>query len=202
MARAFRRTRRGLSAQLDDVERILLSRLLDDVQEMLADDVPPETDPLALMMGISKDAHTPEDPALARLLPPASRDDDEASVEFRRLTERGLRARKCEHLRAARATLERQGSLLLSDDEAQAWLKSLTDVRLVLGERLGLRTDLDAERLHEELSGADTDDAEDPRAYLAAVYDFLTWLQESLAEVLLADLPTNPKDPGRGGSGS
>ncbi|CAA9426651.1 MAG: hypothetical protein AVDCRST_MAG35-2325, partial [uncultured Quadrisphaera sp.] len=48
-------------------------------------------------------------------------------------------------------------------------------------ERLGVRTDEDAERvaLRAALLPAD-----DPLAWLASVYDFLTWLQESLVQAL------------------
>lgn len=187
MAHRFRRTRHGIEARLDDAERDLLARLFDDVHDMLDDGrEPAEDDWMSSALGISDDVRTPDDPALARLLPDAARDDDEAAHEFRRLTERGLRARKREALRTARETLARGPGPCLDDAEAKAWVAALTDVRLVLGERLGLRTDADAERLEELLQEAEDDD---PRVWLAAVYDFLTWLQETLVTVLLAALP-------------
>jgi hypothetical protein len=192
VARRFRRTRRGITVGLDDGEVDLLVRLFDDVAEMLAPVVGDDEDPLVEMVGISSEARTPDDPALARLLPDASRDDAEAAAEFRRFTERGLRTRKHDALRTASASLGRGSPAVLSDAEATAWLTSLTDVRLVLAERLGLRTDSDAEALYLELEGLDVDD---PRAWLGAVYDFLTWLQEGLAEVLLAGLPSDDCRP-------
>lgn len=188
MARRFRRTRKGITLGLDDTEVELMARLFNDVAQMVAPVVADDEDPLIAMVGISADARTPDDPALARLLPDATRDDPDAAAEFRRFTERGLRARKQEALRTASASLAGGGSVVLDDAEAGAWLTSLTDVRLVLAERLGLRTDADAEALHRELDDAEMDDA---RAWLAAVYDFLTWLQEGLAEVLLAGLPSD-----------
>ena len=60
---------------------------------------------------------------------------------------------------------------------------ALTDVRLLLGERLGLRTDEDAEALAVRLEQGDDDD---PATVLAAYYDFMTWLQESLTQALMA----------------
>ena len=61
---------------------------------------------------------------------------------------------------------------------------ALTDVRLVLGERLGLRTDEDAEALAP--SGSTEADAGRPgRGYWRRYYDFLTWLQESLTQALM-----------------
>jgi len=186
VARRFRRSHKGITVSLDEDEVDLLARLFADVAGMLAPVDSEDADPLAAMVGITEDARMPDDPALARLLPDANRDDPDAAAEFRRFTERGLRDRKTEGLATAAATLDRGQPLTLSDDEARAWLTALTDVRLVVAERLGLRTDDDTEALHLEL--ADLPDG-DPRAWLGAVYDFLTWLQESLAEVLLAGLP-------------
>ncbi len=187
MARRFRRSRQGITVGLDDGEVDLLARLFADVAGMLAPETADDEDPLVAMMGLSSGAGTPNDPALARLLPDASRDDPEVAQEFRRFTERGVRTRKHDQLRTAEASLGRGSPLVLVEAEAVAWLTALTDVRLVLAERLGLRTDDDAEALHHELD--ELDDA-DPRAWLGAVYDFLTWLQEGLAEVMLAGLPS------------
>ena len=58
---------------------------------------------------------------------------------------------------------------------------ALTDVRLVMGERLGLRTDDDATRLEQVVESLDRDD---PVIFALSVYDFLTWLQESLTQAL------------------
>ncbi len=66
--------------------------------------------------------------------------------------------------------------------EAAAWVVALTDVRLVLGERLALRTDEDASALADRLGSLDADD---PQVFLVAIYDFLTWLQESLVHALM-----------------
>ena len=52
---------------------------------------------------------------------------------------------------------------------------------VVLGERLGLKQDDDFDRLEEQVSGLEDDD---PAVYALAVYDFLTWLQETLAHAL------------------
>jgi hypothetical protein len=194
MAQRFRRGRRGIGAKLDAQERELLRQLFDDVAAMLDDGATAVADPLEELVGISADAVVPDDPALARLLPQASRDDDEAASEFRRYTERGLRRRKRGALATASETLERPGPLLLADPEALAWMTALNDVRLVLAERIGVRTEEDAARL------LDPDDLEpdDPRGWLVSVYDFLTWLQETLvAAVAGADL-SEPEDPAAG----
>lgn len=127
----------------------------------------------------------PEDPAARRLLPPGHRDDPRAAAEFRRLTSDGLRDRKAQRLlRAAEAMRSVDGDqVTLERAHAEDLLVGLTDVRLVLGERLALRTDSDAARLHRRLGELDPDD---PMLPLVLAYEFLTWLQESLAEALTA----------------
>lgn len=194
MAKGFRKTRRGVSAKLDEGERTLLAHLFVEVWELLGSESADgsgvgdvggsgEVDPLEAMVGIGTATSEPEDPALARLLPSAHHDDEDVAAEFRRYTEQGLRARKRAGLETARRTLGREGSLDLDEDEARAWLVALNDVRLVLGERLELKTDEDAEELAASLSELDEEDA---RVFLVAIYDFLTWLQESLVRALAA----------------
>jgi len=106
------------------------------------------------------------------------------AAEFRRLTEHGLRERKTANLATAiAAVLAAEGDKVRLDlEQAQAMVVALTDVRLVLGERLGLRTDDDADALQDRLEAASEDD---PHLYLAAYYDFMTWLQESLTQALM-----------------
>jgi hypothetical protein len=64
----------------------------------------------------------------------------------------------------------------LSLDEADAWLRALNDLRLVLGTRLDVTEDLDYENI----------DLNEPRGRDLAVYGYLTWLQEQLVEALAA----------------
>ncbi|ROP45989.1 DUF2017 domain-containing protein [Pseudokineococcus lusitanus] len=206
MARRFRRTRRGVTAGLEPGEVELLVGLFEDVAGMLdeaagagpdaADGAVP-ADPLAALERqlTAEPPGPPQDPAVARLLPPASTDDDEAASDFRRFTQEGLAARKQQGLRRAAATLRRPAPLLLDDHEAQAWVRALTDVRLVLAARLGLETDDDAALV---ALRAEEADADDPVAWTAGVYDFLTWMQEGLTDVLLDALPAE----GRRGRGT
>lgn len=215
MAKGFRLRHRGdevrFSARLDDIERAVIVGLMEQVVELL--DAPaPEVageDPFdqivagmgSLGMGVSVRAEDqagwPEpgqvpagsrssgdrDPALERLLPAGNRADAEVAAEFRRLTEDGLRRRKVDNLVRSMTVLREEGPIEVDDETAQALLIALTDVRLVLGERLGLREDRDVddlERLVEELPD------DDPVVHAATVYDFLTWLQETLAQALLS----------------
>lgn len=127
-----------------------------------------------------------EDPAIRRLFPIANRTDDEAAAEFARLSEAGLRRRKRDNLLAAVGLLERGDSLELTVSQAHTLLVALTDIRVVLGERMGLRTDEDAAML--DVSAASLGE-DDPRLHFILVYDFLTWLQETLATALLQTVP-------------
>lgn len=195
MARGFQRSRRGeIRARLDVHERGMLSHLFGEVHDLLDGGATTETDPLAAMVGIGIATEAPADPALARLLPDAHRDDPEASADFRRYTEVGLRERKRTGLDTARRTLEREGTLVLDDAEAQAWVVALTDVRLVIAERLGLRTDDDHERLLGELDHAGDPSSERAQGMetMLALYDWLTWLQDGLVTSLMAHLDADP----------
>jgi hypothetical protein len=132
---------------------------------------------LAAMMGLTDNARLPEDPVLARLLPDAYNEDPEASGEFRRYTEQGLRSGKVAAARTVLATLPPGGGRVrLSEAEAQAWLRALNDVRLALGVRLEV-TDYFDERVED--IGRD-----DPRSAYIEVYQWLAFLQETLVRAL------------------
>lgn len=202
MARQFKRSRHGVTAHLEPEEVKLLERLFADVARLLVGDEAPAATPdwvaelglgdLALHgVGSENALSLPQDPALARLLPDGRRDDPAGSAEFRRFTEHGLRDRKRAGLATAQQVLAswtaNPGSKQrLTLDQARACTTALTDVRLVLAERLGIRTDEDVQALHERQDEADE---LEPASWLASVYDFTTWVQESLTEVLLEDLP-------------
>jgi len=138
--------------------------------------VSPEDD-LATQLGLSDATELPDDPVLARLLPDAYSGDAQASGEFRRYTEQGLRSAKVAAARTVLATLPPSGGKIrLTEPEAQAWLRALNDVRLALSVRLGITDELDEQ---------DEDpDPDDPRAAYLWVYQWLAILQESLVEAL------------------
>ena len=77
--------------------------------------------------------------------------------------------------------------LVLTPDDARHWSMALNDVRLVLAERLDIRDDEDAGHVH---LMQDWSQAEDVESYLALVYNFTTWLQESLVQAMLQSLET------------
>ena len=180
MAKAFKATRRGIIGTLDAGERQLMRKLFEDIIELLEPAEPADADPLAAMVGVDSTAVTPSDSAVRRLLPDAVRNDDDEALEFRRLTERSLREDKIGTLRGSALLLE-SSPLILTAEQARMMARALNDVRLVLADRLKIETDEDAARLHDIDDVADADDVE---TYLALVYNFASWLQESLVQAL------------------
>jgi hypothetical protein len=192
MARAFLPEDGRYVALLDDTERFMIHGLMQQTRIVLSPELEPTGDAFAdvvASMGVSVAAQDhveaeERDPALDRLLPDAHRGDDKVAAEFRRLTEEGLRQRKSANLDVAmeRLAAASDDEVALDEAEAPAFLMALTDVRLLLGERMGMRTEEDAERLHEAMEVIDDDD---PLGYAMAWYDFLTWLQETLTQALM-----------------
>ncbi|MBW3593162.1 MAG: DUF2017 domain-containing protein [Actinobacteria bacterium] len=112
-----------------------------------------------------------DDPALGRLFPDAYEDDDAAAADYRELVGRDLRE---ERRAAARVLRETLGRGTLSENEVDAWLRALNDLRLVLGTRLGVTEELYEHEL----------DPADPRAPELAVFFYLTWLQERMIQAV------------------
>lgn len=137
----------------------------------------PDAGQLEEMVSLSDSAVPPDDPVLARLLPDAYPGDPAAAGEFRRYTESGLRAGKAAAARTVLDTLPAAGGRVrLSADQAQAWLRSLNDIRLALGVRLDVTEDREA-MLERAGQGG-------PQAAGLWLYDWLTLLQETLVEAL------------------
>jgi hypothetical protein len=130
-------------------EQLLLRDLLDQLEPLLAD---------------------PDDPALRRLFPPAY-SDDESDEQYRSLVRDQLVTGRAKALATMRATL---GSDTLDLEQADAWLRALNDLRLVLGTRLEVSEEVDYEDL----------DVDEPRGRDLAVYGYLAWLQEQLVDAL------------------
>jgi Domain of unknown function (DUF2017) len=128
-----------------------------------------------LLRGLATDLVTtlgeaPGDPSLRRLSPPAY--DDEADERgYREIMGAELASGRVQALDLLSATA---GNERLSPDEAEAWLRALNDLRLVLGTRLDVQEDSLLDRI----------DSDDPDAAGLAVYAYLSWLQEQLVEAL------------------
>ena len=179
MAQAFRSHPDGhLTAQLEPQEADLLRYLIGDVIELVAVPAPatgvePEDAFAALVERLHMQSiDPPSDPAARRLLPDASH-DPELAAEFRTYTEHDLRQLRHERRLRVLASLEDTSPLRLSVHHAQEWAQVLADIRLVLGTRLGVSHD-------------DDDDADNESTVAHDVYDWLTWLQDSLVRALMA----------------
>jgi len=200
----------GVTVRIWVDQRLAVAHLLDEVAQLLEsetipDDAPapapdPASDP-ASEPAAAKDTWTafeaalrvdpPQDPALARLLPDGHREDGDLAQGYRRLTERSLRSHKRDAATGAAAALRRPDPVTLTAAEARALLTSLADARLVLAERLGVRTEEDSEqlwhdleRLEAELPQLPEDDPQWDWARAVATYEALAWWQQQLVGAL------------------
>jgi Domain of unknown function (DUF2017) len=139
----------GVRLRFNEGEVLMLRELLDELEGLLED---------------------PDDPALRRLFPQAH-DDPESEEQYRSLVRDQLVTGRSKAVAVVRETL---GNETLDIDEADAWLRALNDLRLVLGTRLDVTEDLEYENI----------DLNEPRGRDLAVYGYLTWLQEQLVEAL------------------
>ncbi len=154
----FRTRGDALVARLDPAEAGVLGMLLDQLEMLLDSD---------------DDAG---DPVLGRLLPEGNRSDAEAAAEYRELTESSLRSGKADDLAMMRASLpDVGGDVVLDSDQAAAWLRSTNDLRLALGTRLEISEDTEP-----------PEDVVDEESQQLAVYYWLTALQGSLVDALIA----------------
>lgn len=193
--RAFRRRRGYYVADLEGEEATILSRVVADTALLLGQRLDQRAqsedaqDPLQALSWPSDGVAAPTDPALARLLPDASGDDEELNAEFRRLTESDLRRSKVDRLRMVWEALQHgEGQLRVPEQHAMDWAAALNDVRLVLSERLEIRTEADAEALQRRSAGNPEGTDDEVRQGLGMVYSALSWLQESLLQVMLPTL--------------
>jgi hypothetical protein len=190
--RKFSRRRGMITTQLSAYEVELLTSLVKQLVELVSDGEPagfpsgPEAeDPFdALVADLEVDPDEPEvseDPVLKRLFPDAYPHDTTASSEFRRFTERDLRATK---VAEAQVVLDRLAAtelgardLRIPREEVEAWLRTLTSVRLAVATRLGISDAAAAD----ELSALPEDD---PRSFMVSVYDWLGFAQETMINAL------------------
>lgn len=185
-----KRRRGGLVATFDPAEAAVIANLAGQVVELLRDRTGTgvaESDPLIGELGLGGPTQPPDDPVLQRLLPDAYRENADDSAEFRRFTESSLTSAKVQNAEAMIASLvsggfdptdpgENDVEVELDPDAVQAWLKSLTDIRLSLGVRLGIETEEDAMLL---------DKSADPAAVaMGELYDWLGYVQETLVQAL------------------
>ena len=152
--------------EITRLEAAHLAGLVGQFAELLRDSVPEDGDP-----------------ALARLVPVAYPDDEEAAREFRALTQSDLLDRRSADAGLVLASLQdaarisedpddpallEQVEIRLGPASAQAWLRTLAAVRLVLATRLGVARD-------------DDHDVADPRF---GIYDWVGYRLDGLVAAL------------------
>lgn len=163
--RAFESDGGGVvSALFEPVEALLLTQLASQVTELIDE---------------SRTHGATADLAILRLLPDAYPGDADASAEFRRFTAAELSERKVRNAATMIADVAPAASaagpveVRLDAASAGAWLRSLTDVRLVLATRLGITED-----------GAAAEGEDEESLMLGDVYDWLGFVQDSLVNAL------------------
>ena len=210
--REFTTVADGYEAEMSVGERAALAQVAAEVV-MLLESHPTVLDPTSQAQDAtmprfsSANLPTPTDPVLRRLLPDAAPTEPDVDVEFRRLTEQDLVASKVQRLTVLvdrlveelrlldpEAVTERDADrsfeLLVRFDEASDFAAALTDVRLALGVRLGIQTDIDSDQLHDNvLAGWEGEQVlADDAQYLGTVMLLAGFLQESLLTQMLDDV--------------
>lgn len=211
MAHAFRpRPGSTYACRLEGEEKAVISQVAQEVADLVRLDLGLTEDSLPVRRAAASDdplerleaefaAHEPRepgDPAVRRLFPEAS-DEAELAAEFRRFGQQDLVAAKLEDLAVLSASIDRTGpgttEVSLDEDEALAWLRGLTTLRTVVADRLGVERDGDFEtvRMLQQIgervpeAAEEEDDAETAGGdVMIAIYELLSWLQESLVRVL------------------
>jgi hypothetical protein len=209
MAHAFRRRPDGtLACRLDGEEKAILAQVTQETADLIRADLgldresstlqraADSEDPLRRLEAefAGRDAREPSDSAVQRLFPAASQ-DPELAAEYRRLGQQDLADAKLGDLRRVMAILDATGNghseVVIDDEDAMAMLRALNDVRIVLADRLGLQRDGDLDtvrmlqQIGERVEGAAlTDDDHVGSDIVIAVYELLSWLQESLLRAL------------------
>ncbi len=153
---------------------------LDDVIDLHPPAGPGGDDPFALwedeLDSSVPAAGRPTDPVLLRLFPDAYPDDPRAAAEFRRFTEADQRQRKVDDALTVLACLQAadhgRAPVRVGPDEVDAWLRTLTALRLVLAGRLGI----DAEHP----SGVPDAVAAPARDIMQEVYEWLAYVEDTL----------------------
>lgn len=177
-----------LRSEMDAHEASVLRSLVASVLGMLEERAAGAPhDDLAALTGLRTGNSAPPDvPALRRLLPDFHRPDADATVHpddesadlngaLRSLHEPDIiDAKLAAGAVILRTVPESGGKVVLTPEQADAWLYGLNDLRLALGTTLGIDDDT-PEALDED----------DPRAPHLDVYHWLTWMQDSLVQALM-----------------
>jgi hypothetical protein len=146
----------SVTIRFSEDEAELLRRLLAEMETLLA-------------------SGSDRDPVVGRLFPRAYEKKEEEE-SYRSLVGDELVSAKKANLRSAGDMLGREGAAeaALSEDEAEAWLALLTDLRLAIGTRL----DVTEEKMSDDI------DSDDPEAAALSVLHWLGWVQGTILEAI------------------
>ncbi len=144
----FRRRRDGrFSVNLSDDERGLIEQLVLQLRELLGTD----------------------SPALRRLFPPPYGDDEERNQGYAVLAGSELVERRLAALDLVSSTLQED---VLDEDQVEAWMRCINDIRLVVGTMLDVSED------------GEGPPPDDPQAPVYAAYEYLGMLLERIVRSL------------------
>ena len=210
MAHAFRRRPDGtLACRLDGEEKAIIAQVAQETADLIRADLgigqesgaireaADSEDPLRRLEAefATRAAREPSDSAVPRLFPAAS-DDPDMAEEYRRLGQQDLAENKLADLGQVMTLLDASGpehsEVAVDEDGAVVLLRALNDVRIVLADRLGLERDgdFDTVRMLQQIGDRVQEDPEVESEELVgsdvviAVYELLSWLQESLLRAL------------------
>jgi hypothetical protein len=185
----FRSRRKGrVHVEMPGYSGLLIADLARQLVELLSDGEPladRTRDPFEQLVDLDSPREPPTDPALLRLLPDGYRDEPDGAAEFRRFTELSLRRSKIGDAEVVVASIgdvdqddpEATIEFELDADQARAWLRCLTDLRLTLAARLDVSAD------DEEMMWLSLPD-DDPRGALYRIYGWLGYQLEMLLEAV------------------
>ncbi|MFI6432138.1 DUF2017 domain-containing protein [Rhodococcus oryzae] len=176
-----------IRSEMDAREASVLRSLVSSVLALLEDRAAavPQDD-LAELTGLrTGNSDAPTDATLARLLPnfyraEADREGTQAQGANMNAALRSLHEPEIIDAKLAAGSVilhtvpPEGGKVSLTPEQADAWLAGLNDVRLALGTTIGIDADTPDEL-----------EPDDPRAPHLDVYHWLTWMQDSLVQVLV-----------------
>ena len=144
----------GFLIELGEDESVLISRLLDELRQLLTNPTPDDS----------------EHVLTARLFPAAHADDPEAEAEYQRLMRDELVQSKLAAISRVESVLtaERRSDRVVDEEGLVALMQSLNGIRLVLGTMLGVSDDPEADEVDEQVENS-------PEYHL---YAYLSWLLE------------------------
>ena len=160
MARPFRRTPGGYTASFEPAERDLIRELAEDVRALLR---PADT---------TADGGT-VDPLEALV-----------GITENPTIPADLRETKRANLAMLAFDIE-SSDLRLNEEHARAWAAALGDIRLVLADRLYI---VDEDTAEDIAAFTDPSEIETQEEYMAVVYNFVSWVQDSLMLAMLDGL--------------